>query len=113
MTIAAEIQPRLVYITAASVSEAETIARDLLERRVIACANIIPTVHSLYRWEGKIETGEEALLLAKTVAARVQDVLWHVKTLHSYACPAIAVLPIEDADARFLSWLAESTTKTI
>ncbi|MFO1243228.1 MAG: divalent-cation tolerance protein CutA [Rickettsiales bacterium] len=112
MTIAAEIKPRLVYITTSSTEEAEKIARDLIERKLAACANIIPGMRSLYWWEGKIAEGDECVLILKTTVECVDTLQLHVKTLHSYECPAILVLSIEDGYAPFLSWIAQSVSKT-
>ena len=111
MTIAAELKPRLIYITTRSAEEAEKIARDVLERHLAACANLIPGMRSFYRWEGKVAEGDECVLILKTVSARVDALISRVKALHSYENPSILILPIEDGYAPFLSWIAESTAK--
>ena len=60
---------RFVYMTAANVDEAKTIGRELVESRLAACVNILPQMHSIYRWEGKIEDATEVVMVAKTTAA--------------------------------------------
>lgn len=112
MTIAAEIEPRFVYITTGTAEEAEKIARDVLERRLAACANIIPGMRSLYWWENKVAEGSECVLVFKTLKVHVDSLMHHVKALHSNECPAIVVLPLEDGYAPFLSWIAQSTAQT-
>lgn len=112
MTIAAEIGPRLVYITTGTAEEAEKIARDVLERKLVACANIIPGMRSFYWWENKIAYSDECVLILKTISARIDVLMQHVKALHSYECPAILVLPVEDGNAPFLSWVAQYTAET-
>lgn len=113
MTLAAEIEPRLVYITTGSAEEAEKIARDVVERHLAACANILTGMRSLYWWEGKIAEGSECVLILKTVSSRVDTLLHHVKALHSYENPSILVLPVEDGYAPFLSWIAQATSEIV
>src|SRR5690348_13012442 len=88
------MQHVLLYITARDKPEATTIARNLLEARLIACANIIDGATSLYRWEGKIETAGECVLIMKSEQRHVQAIIGRVKQLHSYECPCIVAMPI-------------------
>ena len=98
-----------VYVTTESKKEARTIARTLLEERLIACANIIESMQSLYWWEGKIEDSDEAVLIVKTRATHLSALTARVKDLHSYDCPCIVALPITDGSTDYLSWLARET----
>src|ERR1044072_5980209 len=82
-----------VYTTPPSVVEAERIGRDLVEKRLCACVNILPGMVSLYWWQGAIERGEEAVMIIKTRAELVEPVRAEVRKLHSYTTPAILVLP--------------------
>jgi periplasmic divalent cation tolerance protein len=98
-----------VYTTHPSVVEAERIGRELLERRLCACVNILPGMASLYWWQGAIERGEEAVMIIKTRAALAEPVRAAVRQLHSYTTPAILVLPIESVDLDYEKWLLTET----
>ncbi len=98
-----------LYITVGSAGEAASIARDLLDDRLIACANIIDGATSLYRWEGKIADEKEAVMIAKTRGDLVEKVIERVRELHSYDCPCIVALPIIDGNPAFLDWIDEET----
>lgn len=100
---------RLVYITAGSVEEATRIGRALVEARLAACVNILPGMRSIYRWQGAIETAEEAVLIAKTRAPLVTPLVARVQELHSYDMPCAVSLPILDGSPAYLRWLAEET----
>jgi len=99
----------LVYVTTESKKEAQAIARALLEERLIACANIIEPMQSLYWWEGKIEDSDETVLIVKTRAAHLPALTARVKEMHSYDCPCIVALPITDGSKDYLTWLARET----
>jgi periplasmic divalent cation tolerance protein len=101
-----------LYVTFASAQEAETIARALLERRLVACANIFPAHTSLYRWEGKIESASETAAIFKTRADLFDRVEAAVQALHSYECPCIVALPIEKGHGPFLQWIERETSST-
>ena len=99
---------RIVLSTAGSHEEARKIAQSLVERSLAACVNIVPGVESVYRWEGKIESGAEWLLVMKTTAAafpRLRDALLE---LHSYEVPECILLSVEDGSPGYLEWLGES-----
>lgn len=98
-----------VYTTHPSLGDAERIGRALVERRLCACVNILPGMVSHYWWEGKVERGEEAVMLVKTRASLAEAVRAAVKELHPYTTPAILVLPIESVDAAYLGWLMAET----
>jgi periplasmic divalent cation tolerance protein len=87
-----------VYTTYPSIVEAETAGRALVERKLAACVNILPGMISIYRWQGAVERGEEAVMIIKTRAALAEEVRAAVKEMHSYTTPAILVLPIESVD---------------
>jgi periplasmic divalent cation tolerance protein len=99
---------KLVVTTAGSQEEARRIAHALVERRLAACVNIIPSVESIYRWQGKIETAEEWMLLIKTdeaAAIRLRDV---IAELHSYDLPECIAFSIEGGSEAYLNWIADS-----
>ncbi|MCC7049808.1 MAG: divalent-cation tolerance protein CutA [Alphaproteobacteria bacterium] len=101
--------PRLVYVTAATQAEALMIGRSLVEARLAASVNVLQGARSIYWWEGRIETADEAVLVAKTRAGLVDALVHRVRGLHSYSTPAIVVLPILAGNPDYLRWLAEET----
>ena len=98
-----------VYTTHPSTVEAERIGRALVERRLCACVNILPGMISHYWWQGKIERGEEAVMIVKTRASLAPVASQLVKQMHSYSTPAILVLPIEKVDPDYEAWIMAET----
>jgi periplasmic divalent cation tolerance protein len=98
-----------VYTTWPSAVEAEQAGRDLVERRLAACVNILPGRSSHYRWQGAIERAEEAVMIIKTRASLAPNVEDAVKTLHSYSTPAVLVIPIESVEKTYLAWILAET----
>ncbi len=98
-------EPVLLYLTCANKDEAKTIARTLIDERLIACANILGKMTSVYRWEGTVVEDEEIAVLLKTrrdMAARATE---RVKELHSYDLPCVVGLPIQGGNPDFIGWL--------
>ena len=98
-----------VYTTWPTTVEAEEAGRALVERRLAACVNILPGMISHYRWEGKVERGEEAVMIVKTRASLAIAVETAVKQLHTYRTPAILVIPLESVEQTYLGWLLAET----
>ena len=98
-----------VYTTWPSTVEAEQAGQSLVERRLAACVNILPGMVSHYRWQGKVERGEEAVMIIKTRASLAGAVEAAVKELHSYDVPAIVVLPVESVEGNYLGWIMAET----
>ena len=99
----------LIYITAESMDEAKTIAKELVLNRLAACANIIDKVSSLYWWKGEIQDDREVIIIAKTKESLVPELIETVKAVHSYECPCIVSLPIVDGNPAFLEWISAET----
>jgi periplasmic divalent cation tolerance protein len=101
----------IIFVTAGSAAEAETIAKTLIEEQLAACVNILPPIRSIYRWEGKLTDDQEWLVLIKTRAERFSAVEARVKALHSYQIPEVIALPIVQGAAGYLRWLLESVSE--
>jgi len=100
----------LVYTTWPSVVEAEEAGRQIVERRLAACVNILPGMISHYWWEGKIERAEEAVMVVKTRASLAEQVGAAVKEMHSYTTPAVMVLAVESLDPAYQRWIVQETS---
>ncbi len=101
----------LLYATTTDKKTAESIGSALVKEKLAACVNIVPSVLSLYEWEGKMMEEKEILLFAKTRKSLVPNAIKRIKSLHPYSCPAILAIPIEGGYEPFLHWIAESTER--
>jgi periplasmic divalent cation tolerance protein len=100
----------LVYITCQDRDEAMRIARTLVEERLAACANVHGAIDSFYWWEGKVQSGAEVALVAKTRSELADALTARVKKLHSYTVPCVVTLDIEGGNPDFLDWIEGETT---
>jgi len=98
----------LILSTTDTLESAQKISYALVESGEAACVNIVPGIHSVYRWEGKICNEGEFLLLIKSSAEKFNAVRNCIRQLHSYQVPEIIALPITAGDPDFLSWLRSS-----
>lgn len=101
----------VVLITASSNDEGQTIADELTKQRKAACVSIVRNVQSFFWWEGKIDTAQEVLLIAKTSAVELSELIELVKKLHSYDVPEIIALPIVGGNQDYLDWIKAETKK--
>lgn len=99
---------RIVLSTAGSEDEARKIAQYLVERRLAACVSIVPKIESVYRWQGKVESSQEWLLLIKTSLEKFPAVRDAIRELHSYDLPECILMSIEDGSADYLAWISDS-----
>jgi len=99
---------RVVLTTCGSPEEARRMARELVERRLAACVNIVPQIESVYLWKNEIETATEYLLMIKTTAAAFDRLRDAIRELHSYDLPECVQIVIEDGSAAYLDWIGES-----
>ncbi len=97
-----------IYVTAKDEDEARKIAQALLEKHLIACANMF-SVKSLYWWKGAIEDESEVAMIMKTRNEHKDKIISEIKAIHSYEIPCIEFLSIEDGNPDFLRWIGEET----
>lgn len=101
----------MVYITTSGGEESKKIARVLLEEKIVACANILPNMESIYWWEGKLEEDVESILLVKTRSELVDKVIDKVREIHSYQTPCALEIQIKKGSPDYLDWLDNSLWK--
>lgn len=98
-----------VYTTVARREQADAICAALVERRLVACAQI-DAVDSVYVWQGALQREPEFRLLLKTTAARYDALAAALRELHPYALPAIYALPVVQADAAYAAWVEQGAS---
>jgi len=98
----------VVIFSTAPPAESTAMARALLDRRLVACVNVIP-VRSFYRWKGESCDDEEHLLIAKTTEEKAGDVIAAIKAMHPYEVPEIIALPVIAGHAPYLEWVHQET----
>ena len=101
--------PRVVLVTAPDEDVGRRLARALVERRLAACANLIPGVRSIYRWDGEVRDEAEVLLVIKTVAGRISELEAALAELHPYDVPECIALEPASVEAKYLAWLVDET----
>ncbi|MFM2091975.1 MAG: hypothetical protein RLZZ127_2464 [Planctomycetota bacterium] len=102
---------RLIYATCPDQACARAIAQAVVGERLAACANLVPGVVSVFRWEGQVQEAAETVLILKTRDARAAACRERIRALHPYRTPAIVVVPVTDADPAFAAWVVEETRK--
>ncbi len=102
----------LVLTTLAADTDADALARILVDERLVACVNLLPPMRSIYRWEGKIETATERQLIMKTSSGRLEELKSRLAALHPYEVPEILVIGIHDGGQSYLDWVSESTRES-
>lgn len=100
---------RMIYCTVPSIEEARKLADLSVENRLAACANILPGMESVYRWQGKIEKATECVVIFKTHLDRVDALTELIKQKHSYEVPCVVSLPIEQGNQAYLWWIEDET----
>ncbi|MBW2180221.1 MAG: divalent-cation tolerance protein CutA [Deltaproteobacteria bacterium] len=101
----------LIYMTAGTAEEAESIGKELVSSGLAACVNIIENMKSIYFWEGELQKDAEVVLIAKTIESNVSSLIEKVKLLHSYDCPCVISLPVLDGNKSFMDWIEDSVKK--
>jgi periplasmic divalent cation tolerance protein len=98
----------VVLTTWPDVDKARAAARTLVEEKLAACANLVPGVESIYRWQGTVETSSEVMVVLKTTIARYQMLEARILALHTYEVPEIVVLRVTDGLPSYLRWVESS-----
>ena len=101
-----------LYMTAETRDEAQAIGRALVEERLVACANILGPMDSVYWWDGAVKSETEVAFIVKTRATLVDQVVARVTEMHSYDCPCIVALPIEGGNPDYLAWIEAQTSQS-
>jgi len=105
------VSERVVALsTVGSPQDAERIARELVERRLAACVNVLPGVVSFYRWQGALQRDKEHMLVIKTRAEKLPALLEALVSLHPYELPELLALPVADGHPAYLGWIDESVS---
>ena len=97
----------VLLVTTGSSEEAHQIASELLNQRKAACVNIVPGVTSLFRWQGKVDSAQESLLIIKTRASLLSEIVALVNQIHSYDVPEIIALPVVGGSQDYLEWIGK------
>jgi periplasmic divalent cation tolerance protein len=98
----------LAFSTFPDIETARRIARELVTENFAACANIVPAIESIYRWQGKVESTEEALAIFKLSANRYPEFEARLRSLHPYDVPEIVACPVDKALPEYLRWVIDS-----
>lgn len=109
-TTSAAVKLVACYVTVPTKVVGETIAKDLVTRKLAACVNIIPSVTSVYAWKGDVQMDDELLLMIKTRSSLIPSIVSAVKKLHPYEVPEVISVPLGEGglDA-YLNWVRDST----
>ena len=104
-------EEKLVISTAGSREEALSIANALVKEKLAACVNIVGPIESVYRWQGKLESAQEFLMLIKTIASKSASLVSRIRELHSYDLPEAIEVNIDDGSREYLKWIRESCSE--
>jgi periplasmic divalent cation tolerance protein len=102
-----------IYVACPDMDVASRIGRDLVESRHAASVNIIPNMHSIYRWGGEIVDGDETVMIIKTTSIQFDEIRMRIRAMHPYQMPCIAAFPITQGDPPYLDWVAIGSTPTV
>lgn len=106
-------EPLLVLTNFPDLVSAEALARELVERKLAACVNLMPGMHAVYRWQGAVELASEVTLLIKSTATRYAELETVIAAAHPYALPEIIALPIVTGLPAYLYWITAETQKDV
>ncbi len=101
----------VLYTTVNNNATGVSLAQRLLEKRLIACANILPKITSIYLWNGEINTDEEVIIIMKTTKALIIPLTEELKAIHPYEVPCILELETSSINDKYLEWIIKETSK--
>lgn len=101
----------LLYVTIDTRENAKKIAQTLLEEKLIACANILPAINSLYVWNDAVHDDEETVILFKTTEPNKEKTTARIKEIHPYDCPCILEIPVSSLNNAFEQWVYSSVSE--
>jgi len=99
----------VILVTAASAEQGRRMGRALVEERLAACANVIPGLISIFRWQERVQEEAEVLVVIKSRADLFPALERRVRELHDYEVPEILALPVEQGSRPYLDWLRDQT----
>lgn len=102
-------KPVTVYVTTKDEQEARRLGRLAVERRLAACANVIPAMHSIYQWENRVVEHPEAVVLFKTDEAKLEQLTAVLVEHHSYSVPCVVAWPIVGGNEPYIAWIRSET----
>jgi periplasmic divalent cation tolerance protein len=102
------MNPVIVLTTVGANYDPAQLATHLVEKRLAACVNVIPKIHSVYRWRGTIESDSEQLLLIKTVDGHIEELREALFSMHPYEVPEFVVLRVDELSEAYREWLLSS-----
>lgn len=99
----------LVYSMFPSEESAAHVASEVINKKLAACANLLPGARSFYWWDGQVQDNRETCMVLKTTKAQWKALEMEIRTLHPYDIPGIVALPIESGNEDYLNWIAKET----
>jgi periplasmic divalent cation tolerance protein len=99
----------MIYATFPDGETALAVGRDMVERGLAGCINVLAAMTSVYVWKGVTETSEEAVLIAKLDAGATDRAVAHILANHPYETPAVVVLPVVGGSRDYLAWVRSGT----
>ena len=104
-------EARIVLVTFPDLQTARQIGSHLLESQLIACINLVPSVESMYRWEGKVNSDQETLGILKTAQSCLKELEENLLEKHPYDVPEFLVIKPDAGFEGYLKWVADSCQK--
>jgi periplasmic divalent cation tolerance protein len=97
-----------LYVTCPDAAQAQSLGRQLVDSALAACVNILPAMHSIYRWQGEVQSAAEAVMIVKTTDQAKAGAQAYILRNHPYDCPCIVELAVQGGNPAYLRWIAES-----